>query len=265
VRNVVKPWSAVAKTSHPLMKDGYKFIFHTPKYRHGSHTTPIDTDMVAILFGPFGDIYRRDNRMPFVTEGYVDIHPDDARALGVDDGDYVWIDSDPSDRPYRGWKPTDPAYKVARLMCRARYYPGTPRGVTRMWFNMYAATPGSVRAHETRADHLAKNPDTNYQAMFRYGRHQSATRGWLKPTLMTDTLSRKELMGHVMGQGFLPDSHCPTGAPREAIVKITKAEAGGIGGKGLWRPAQLGLRPGYENDAFKSFLSGGFISIRGGR
>jgi nitrate reductase alpha subunit len=243
------------------MKDGFKFIFHTPKYRHGSHTTPIDTDMVAILFGPFGDIYRRDNRMPFVTEGYVDIHPEDARALGVEDGDYVWIDSDPSDRPYRGWKATDPAYKVARLMCRARYYPGTPRGVTRMWFNMYAATPGSVRAHESRPDHLAKNPETNYQAMFRYGSHQSATRGWLKPTLMTDTLSRKELLGQVMGQGFLPDSHCPTGAPRESIVKITKAEPGGIGGKGLWRPAQLGLRPGYENEAFKLFLAGNFISI----
>jgi nitrate reductase alpha subunit len=64
-----------------------------------------------------------------------------------------------------------------------------------------------------------------------------------------------------MGQGFLPDSHCPTGAPRESIVRITKAEPGGIGGKGLWRPAEKGLRPGYENDAFKVFLSGSFISI----
>jgi nitrate reductase alpha subunit len=123
---------------------------------------------------------------------------------------------------------------------------------------MYAATPGSVRAHETRSDRLAKNADTGYQAMFRYGSHQSATRGWLKPTLMTDTLSRKELMGQAMGQGFLPDSHCPTGAPRESIVKITKAEAGGMGGSGLWRPAQLGLRPGYENETFKAFLRGDY-------
>jgi nitrate reductase alpha subunit len=258
VRNIVKPWPVVAKTQHPLAKDGYRFIFHTPKYRHGAHTTPIDTDMVAVLFGPFGDLYRRDQRMPFVTEGYVDIHPDDARELGVEDGDYVWIDSDPSDRPYRGWKKGDPAYKVARLLCRARYYPGTPRGVTRMWFNMYAATPGSVRGAETRADKLAKNPDTNYQSMFRGGSHQSATRGWLKPTLMTDSLSRKELMGHAMGQGFLPDSHCPTGAPREAIVKITRAEPGGLNGKGLWRPAALGLRPGYESDAMKKYLKGEF-------
>jgi nitrate reductase alpha subunit len=258
VRNVVKPWSEVAKTQHPLAKDGYRFIFHTPKYRHGSHTTPIDTDMVAVLFGPFGDLYRHDKRMPFVTEGYVDINPADAKELGVEDGDYVWIDSDPSDRPYRGWKASDPAYKVARLLCRARYYPGTPRGVTRMWFNMYAATPGSVKGSETRADGLAKNPETNYQAMFRRGSHQSATRGWLKPTLMTDSLSRKELMGHAMGQGFLPDSHCPTGSPREAIVKITRAEPGGLHGKGLWRPAELGLRPGYENEAMKKYLKGDF-------
>jgi nitrate reductase alpha subunit len=259
VRNVVKPWSEVAKTQHPLAKDGYRFIFHTPKYRHGSHTTPIDTDMVAVLFGPFGDLYRQDKRKPFVTEGYVDIHPADAKELGIEDGDYVWIDSDPSDRPYRGWKKSDPAYKVARLLCRARYYPGTPRGVTRMWFNMYAATPGSVRGAETRPDGLAKNPDTNYQAMFRRGSHQSATRGWLKPTLMTDTLSRKELLGHVMGQGFLPDSHCPTGAPRESIVKITRAEPGGLNARGLWRPAELGLRPGYESAAMKKYLNGEFV------
>jgi nitrate reductase alpha subunit len=127
-----------------------------------------------------------------------------------------------------------------------------------MWFNMYAATPGTMRGAEIRPDKLAKNPDTNYQAMFRSGSHQSATRGWLKPTLMTDSLSRKELMGHAMGQGFLPDSHCPTGAPRESIVKITRAEAGGLNGKGLWRPAQLGLRPGYENEAMKKYLKGEF-------
>jgi nitrate reductase alpha subunit len=259
VRNLVKPWSVVSKTEHPLARAGYRFIFHTPKYRHGAHTTPIDTDMVAVLFGPFGDLHRRDKRMPFVSEGYVDIHPEDAKGIGVEDGDYVWIDSDPSDRPYRGWKEGDPAYEVARLLCRARYYPGTPRGVTRMWFNMYAATPGSVKGRKARADGLAKNPDTGYQAMFRTGSHQSATRGWLKPTLMTDSLSRKELMGQTMGQGFLPDSHCPTGAPREAIVRITKAEAGGLEGRGLWRPASLGYRPGYENDAVKRFLNGDFI------
>jgi nitrate reductase alpha subunit len=128
-----------------------------------------------------------------------------------------------------------------------------------MWFNMYGATPGSVEGHESREDGLAKNPRTNYQAMFRSGSHQSATRGWLKPTWMTDSLVRKDLFGHSVNQGFLPDVHCPTGAPREAIVKIAKAEPGGLAGKGLWRPAALGLRPKYERQGMKSYLSGKFV------
>lgn len=263
-RNVVKTWSDTQKSPHPLAKDGFKFIFHTPKYRHGSHTTPIDTDMIAVLFGPFGDLHRADKRSPFVTEGYVDIHPSDARELGVHDGDYVWIDPDPEDRPFRGWQKNKRDYEFSRLLCRARYYPGTPRGVTRMWFNMYAATPGSQEGQRTRADGLAKNPRTNYQSMFRSGSHQSATRGWLKPTLMTDSLVRKGLFGQSIGKGFLPDVHCPTGAPRESIVKITRAEPGGINGEKLWRPAALGIRPGYESREMTKYLAGGFLA-RGAR
>ena len=259
-RNVVKTWAETKQTTHPLAKDGYRFVFHTPKYRHGAHTMPIDTDMVAVLFGPFGDLYRHDKRSPFVAEGYVDIHPADAKALGVEDGDYVWVDSDPEDRPFRGWQKNEKDYAFSRLLCRARYYPGTPRGVTRMWFNMYGATPGSVEGQAKRKDGLAKNPRTNYQAMFRSGSHQSATRGWLKPTLMTDSLVRKGLFGQEVGKGFLPDVHCPTGAPREAIVKILRAEPGGFEGKGLWRPASLGLRPWYESEEMKRYLAGEFLT-----
>ncbi|MBX7191666.1 MAG: molybdopterin-dependent oxidoreductase [Sandaracinaceae bacterium] len=259
-RNVVKPWSEVRETRHPLMsQEGYRFIFHTPKYRHGAHTTPIDTDMISVWFGPFGDLFRRDRRSPWVNEGYVDIHPEDARELQVADGDYVWVDADPSDRPFEGWQENEEAYRVARLICRARLYPGTPRGVTRMWFNMYGATPGSVRGAAERADGLARNENTQYQAMFRSGSHQSATRGWLKPTLMTDSLVRKELFGHAMGKGFLPDSHCPTGAPRESFVKITRAEAGGMGGEGQWRPLREGFRQGAENEAFQRYLAGELV------
>ncbi len=263
-RNVVLTWEEAKKTSHPLMKQGFKFIFHTPKYRHGSHTTPVDVDMIAVLFGPFGDLYRRDKRMPFVTEGYVDINPTDARELGVQDGDYVWIDADPEDRPFRGWQTNKRDYEIARLLCRARYYPGTPRGVTRMWFNMYTTTPGSMQGQKERPDGLAKNPRTNYQAMFRSGSHQSATRGWLKPTLMTDSLVRKALFGQSIGKGFLPDVHCPTGAPRESFVKITRAEPGGIEGHELWRPAELGIRPKYESKAMQKYLAGEFVGEKDG-
>jgi nitrate reductase alpha subunit len=255
-RNVVMTWAEASRSRHPLMAQGHRFIFHTPKYRHGAHTTPIDTDMNAVLFGPFGDIYRRDRRSPFVTEGYVDINPGDARDLGVEDGDYVWIDPDPEDRPFRGWQKNAKDMEFARLLCRARYYPGTPRGVTRMWFNMYSATPGSVEGAKTRKDGLARNPRTGFQAMFRSGSHQSATRGWLKPTWMTDSLVRKEMFGQAIGKGFLPDVHCPTGAPREAFVKISRAEPGGIDGKGAWRPVTLGIRPRNESAAMKRYLAG---------
>lgn len=258
-RHVIRTVDELLRTRHPLHQYGYQFVFHTPKYRHGSHTTPTDLDIIAVWFGPFGDMHRTDRRMPGVSEMYVDIHPLDAKALGVEDGDYVWIDADPKDRPFHGWQDKPDWHRVARLMARARYYPGTPRGVTRMWHNAYAATPSSVLAAMTGANGMAKSPGTGYQAMFRSGSHQSCTRGYLKPTMMTDSLTVKEMLSQVITQGFVPDVHCPTGAPREAMVRITRAEPGGLDGKGLWRPAQLGLRPTYESDTLRKFLSGGFV------
>jgi nitrate reductase / nitrite oxidoreductase, alpha subunit len=78
---------------------------------------------------------------------------------------------------------------------------------------------------------------------------------------MTDSLVRKTMFGQAIGEGFMPDIHCPTGAPRESIVKITKAEPGGLEGKGLWRPATLGIRPRYESDAMLAYLAGGFVTL----
>jgi nitrate reductase alpha subunit len=68
------------------------------------------------------------------------------------------------------------------------------------------------------------------------------------------------MFGQEIGKGFLPDVHCPTGAPREAIVKISRAEPGGLAGNGLWRPAGEGLRPRYESAALKRYLAGDFVS-----
>ena len=259
VRNVMKTPNELVNSKHPLKLKLHTHVYHTPKYRHGAHSTPIDTDYTAIWFGPFGDVYRHDKRMPSNVEGYVDINPLDAKEMGVQDGDYVYIDADPEDRPYRGWKKGTEEYKVARLMLRARYYPGTPRGIARTWHNMYGSTFGSVRAQESRPDGLAKSGETNYQSMYRFGSHQSATRAWLRPTLMTESLVHKGMFGQGIAKGFEPDIHCPVGAPREAFVKITKAEPGGMGGQGLWRPASLGYRPTYENKAMKEYLKGRFM------
>lgn len=262
VRHVLRSVEELMATKHPLMDRGYRHIYHTPKYRHGAHTTPVDTDFTGVLFGPFGDVYRHDKRLPGVTEAYMDLSPLDARELGLEDGDYVYVDADPDDRPYRDAKPGSEEQKLSRLLLRVRFYPGTPRGVARTWHNMYGATFGSMKGQATRADGLAKSPETNYQAMYRSGSHQSATRAWLKPTLMTETLVHKDLFGQGLVKGFVPDVHCPVGAPREAFVKLTRAEPGGMEGKGLWRPAALGLRPSYESDAMKIYLAGGFVRIK---
>ncbi len=262
VRHVMKSVDETLGSQHPLVAKGFAYVYHTPKYRHGAHTTPVDTDFAGVLFGPFGDVYRHDKRLPAVTEGYVDIHPQDARELRLEDGDYVYIDADPSDRPFRGYTPGTDAAKLSRLLLRVRYYPGTPRGITRTWHNMYGATYGSVKGHEERPDGLAKNPNTNYQAMYRYGSHQSATRAWLKPTMMTESLVHKDMVGQALMKGFLPDVHCPVGAPREAFVKFSRAEDGAQGGKGLWRPAALGFRPTYESAPMLAYLDGQYIQVR---
>ena len=258
VRNVVKSWSELKQTAHPLMAQGYEFILYTPKYRHACHSMAASQDLSILLFGPYGDFYRHDRRTPYVGEGYVDMNPRDAKDLGVEDGDYVWVDGDPSDRPFRGWQGKPEDYGVMRWLVRARYYPNMPRKTARAWFHMHIATHGSVEGHATRADGLAKSPRTGYQAMYRSGSHQSVTRAWLKPTLLTDSLVRKAYYGQVIGKGFEMDVHGAVGAPKESFVKITRAEPGGIGGIGLWRPAQEGFRPTYESAKMTRYLAGDY-------
>jgi nitrate reductase alpha subunit len=261
VRNVVLSPDEVIQTKHPLMSQGFTHQWITPKYRHSVHTIVADIDILSVWWGPYGDMYRRDRRQPWVGEGYVDLNPDDGRELGVGDGDYIWVDADPEDRPFRGWQERPEEARIARAMLRARYYPGTPRGIARTFFHFSGASFGSVRGHEKRRDGLARSPETGYQSMYRYGSHQSGTRSWLRPTLLTDSLTRKELMGQQIGQGFCPDVHCANGAPRESFVKITRAEPAGRDGKGKWRPVTLGIRPTQENDAMKRYLAGDFIKI----
>lgn len=258
VRNVVYAPKDVTKTRHPLRDQGWTHVYITPKYRHGAHTTPVDIDIISLWFGPFGDIHRRDKRMPWVNEGYVDLNPEDAKAMGVQDGDYVHVDADPADRPFRGWQKKPADHKVHRAIMRARYYQGIPRGIARSWFHMYVSTYGSVEGSQKNADGLARNPRTGYQAMFRTGSHQSATRAWLRPTLQTETLARKDMFGQTIGKGFAADIHCTTGAPKESFVKFTRAENGGVQ-HALWRPAQLGLRPGYLSEPMKRYMAGGYI------
>ncbi len=259
VRHVVRTPEEIASSEHPLRGDGFSHVLVTPKFRHACHTMGASVDADVLIFGPFGDFYRHDIRKPWVSEGYVDLHPEDAAELGVADGDYVWIDGDPSDRPFKGWQDRPDDYHVFRWMVRVRINPSVVRKVARAWFHFHVATHGSVEGHETRADGLARSPRTNYQAGYRYGSHQSVTRAWLRPTLMTDSLTRKDGAGQLIGKGFELDVYCADGAPKESFVKFTKAEDGGESGEGLWYPAEQGYRPGTENETMQRFLAGAFI------
>ena len=259
VRHVVRTPDEIAGSHHPLWGDGFTHVLVTPKFRHACHSMGASTDADVLIFGPFGDFYRHDKRKPWISEGYVDLNPADAEDLGVADGDYVWVDADPSDRPFKGWQDNPDDYHVFRWMVRARVNPSVVSGIARAWFHFHVATHGSVEGHETRDDGLARNPRTNYQAGYRYGSHQSVTRAWLRPTLMTDSMTRKDAAGQLIGKGFELDVYCADGAPKESFVKFTKAEDGGEDGTGLWYPAEQGFRPGSENDAMKKYMAGGYI------
>ena len=250
----------IAASEHPLRAEGHTHVLITPKFRHACHSMGASTDTDVLIFGPFGDFYRHDKRKPWVSEGYVDLNPDDAAELGVADGDYIWCDADPSDRPFVGWQDRPEDYKVTRWLVRARVNPGLIRNVARAWFHFHVSTHGSVEGHETREDGLARNPRTNYQAGYRYGSHQSVTRAWLRPTLMTDSMVRKDGAGQVIGKGFELDVYCADGAPKESFVRIEKAEDGGEDEEGLWYPAAQGFRPGHESDAMRRFLDGAYIT-----
>jgi nitrate reductase alpha subunit len=196
-----------------------------------------------------------------VGEHQLHINPQAARDQGINDGDYVYVDAYAADRPYIGWKPDDPFYRVARCMVRVRFNPAYPYSVLMMKHAPFMATEKSVRAHETRPDKLARSADTGYQANLRYGSQQSVTRDWLMPMHQTDTLFHKSKGAMAFIFGGEADNHAVNTVPKETLVKITKAEDGGIGGKGLWEPARTGFSPGREGDFMKRYLAGALVKV----
>ena len=137
-------------------------------------------------------------------------------------------------------------------MCAGSLLPGhAANDIARTWFNGCTATLGTVKGHETRPDGLARNRETNYQSMYRYGSHQSA-HGLLA---QADLIGRDRWssQGHVRSvdherASWPTCTALPVGAAR-AFRQADKGGGGGLGAKGLWRPAGLGFRPTYESDA----------------
>ena len=262
VRNVAMGWDQVKATQNPLWQQGFHFYCLTPKSRHRVHSSWSTVDWTIILDSNFGDPYRTDKRLPGPGDHQLHINPQAAKDLGIEDGDYVYVDANPADRPYVGWKPDDAFYKVSRLMLRAKYNPAYPYHIVMLKHGPYMATEKSVKAHETRADGLAKSEGTGYQANLRYGSQQSVTRDWSMPMHQTDTLFHKQKTGVQFIFGGEADNHALNTVPKETLVKVTKAEDGGLDGKGKWEPTQTGFTPGHESDFMQKYMSGGTVEVK---
>jgi nitrate reductase alpha subunit len=262
VRNIALSWNEVKTTRNPLWEQGYHFYCLTPKTRHRVHSSWSTVDWTIILDSNFGDPYRMDKRLPGPGDHQMHMNPQAAKDLGIEDGDYVYVDANPADRPYVGWKPDDPFYKVARLMLRVKYNPAYPYHIVMLKHGPFMATEKSVQAHETRPDGLAKSEGTGYQANLRYGSQQSLTRDWSMPMHQTDTLFHKQKTGVQFIFGGEADNHALNTVPKETLVKVTKAEDGGLNGVGKWEPTQTGFTPGHESDFMQKYMSGGTIEIK---
>ena len=259
IRNIKLSWEETKNTKNFLWEKGYQFYLMTPKTRHRVHSSWSTVDWHLMLDSNFGDPYRIDKRTPGVGEHQLHINPEAARDQGINDGDYVYVDANPADRPYRGWKPDDPYYKVARCMIRVMYNPAYPYNIVMMKHAPYIATERSVKAHETRADGRALSEGTGYQANLRYGSQQSCTRNWHMPMHQTDTLFHKKKVYMSFLFGGEADNHAINTVPKETLVKVTKAEDGGLGGKGVWATATTGKTPRAEDETMRRYLEGGFI------
>jgi len=192
------------------------------------------------------------------------MNPADAAELGLANGDYVYVDANPADRPFRGWQDHPEKYKVARCMLRITLNPAWPKGTVMMKHSPWIATERTVKAHETRPDGLARSEGTNYQANLRYGSHQSLTRNWLMPMHQTDTLFHKSKGSMTFMFGGEADNHAVNTVPKESLVRITKAEPGGLGGKGVWEGGNGAFGPTGLSESNRTFLAGGFTKVQRG-
>jgi nitrate reductase alpha subunit len=256
IRNVKMPWSQVKTTTNFLWGKGFHFYCLTPKTRHRVHSSWSNVDWHMLYDSNFGDPYRLDKRAPSVGEHQLHMNPQAARDLGINDGDYVYVDANPADRPYRGADPKDPFYKVARCMLRVKYNHAYPYNVVMMKHAPFIATEKSVRAHETRPDGRALSENTGYQANLRYGSQQSLTRNWHMPMHQTDSLFHKAKASMSFIFGGEGDNHALNTVPKETLVRVAKAEDGGLGGRGLWKPVTTGYTPDNENEFMKRYLAG---------
>ncbi len=264
VRNVKMSWTDTKNSKNFLWEKGFQFYCLTPKSRHSVHSSWANVDWHLIWNSNFGDPYRLDKRLPNVGEHQVHMNPQAARDLGIADGDYVYVDANPADRPYLGATPSDPFYKVSRLMLRLTYNAAYPYHVVMMKHGSFIATEKTVKAQQTRPDGLSLTEE-GYISNFRFGSQQSVTRNWHMPMHQTDTLFHKSKAFMSFLFGGEADNHAVNTVPKECLIRITKAEDGGLGGKGHWKPGLNSMSPDGEGKAMKKYIAGEFAGKGEGR
>lgn len=266
VRNIMMPWAEAKKTVNPLWAAGYRYFCSTPKSRHSVHSSWSIVDWNWVWASDFVDTYRRDKRQPGIGDREIQISPQAAAENGFKNGDYVWVDANPADRPFRGWNEKGDNFRdrAFRCMVRVKVNPALPPHFTILRHTGWIASERSVKGHETRTDGRALAEGTGYQASYRYGSHQSITRGWLPPMHQTDTLFHKLTGGTGFTFGFDVDNHAVNTVPKETLIRMVKAEDGGIGGKGAWKAPN----PAYEATSRESvnlaYLNGQLTTNGGG-
>jgi nitrate reductase alpha subunit len=82
------------------------------------------------------------------------------------------------------------------------------------------------------------------------------------PMHQTDTLFHKTKTAMAFIFGGEADNHALNTVPKETLVKVTKAEDGGMGGKGKWESVATGFTPGHESDFMQKYLAGQTVTVK---
>jgi nitrate reductase alpha subunit len=256
VRNVKMPWAQAKQTVNPLWEKGFRFLCSTPKSRHSVHSSWSTVDWNWIWSDNHGDPYRHDKRAPGVADRQIQMNPQAAEDMGLVEGDYVYVDANPDDRPFVGARSGEERSNAFRCLVRLKLNASLPYAMTIMKHTGWIGTERTYKAAKTRADGMALSPETGYQSSYRSGSHQSITRSWLMPMHQTDTLFHKKTGAVGFVFGFAVDNHGVNTVPKETLIRIEKAESGGVGGKGNWRHADTGFSPGNISETMRRFIAG---------
>ncbi len=266
VRNVRLPWAEVKKTKNPLWEQGFQFYCLTPKTRHTVHSCWAVTDWNVIWASNFGDPRRVDKRQPGVGDHQVHMNPQAARDLGLDDGDYVYVDANPADRPYVGYEddPKDPFYKVARLMLRVKYNPAYPYNTVMTKHGTFIATEKTVKAHETRAGRprgVGRHGLPVELPLRVAAEHHAGLGDADAPDRHAVPQEEDRHVVHVRRRGRQPrDQH---GAEGDARARHEGGRRAGSAARAYGCRARAACRPAARTTFMQRYLDGGVVKTRG--